>query len=182
MPVATQFPSGGQFAILSITDPYTIEEWRTAARALLESEFCREHRRLLVDRRHAAAPTTAFVETMTHFFGAQRSELSGKHAAVLVADDAAFGMSRMTELLSQLKSPEMIIRTFRDYDTAVQWLMNMRKLSIKESDPSRVGSIGGAFDDQACVFEPEARWVPLAGRCLREPLRACLPPRNVSEP
>jgi len=125
MPVATQFPSGGQFAILSITDPYTIEEWRTAAMALLESEFCREHRRLLVDRRHASAPTTAFVETITYFFGAHRSELSGKHAAVVVADDAAFGMSRMTELLSQLKSPEMIIRTFRDYDTAVQWLMNM---------------------------------------------------------
>src|SRR3954465_4958919 len=49
----------------------------------------------------------------------------GQARGGLVAADAAFGMSRMTELLSQLKSPEMIIRTFRDYDTAVQWLMNM---------------------------------------------------------
>jgi hypothetical protein len=123
MPVITEFPPDSQFAILSITDPYTIEEWRLAASNFLRSDFFREHGKVLVDRRNASAPTTAFVETMTGFFAAQRSALSGKRAAVLVADDAGFGMSRMAELIAQSETPEVLIRTFRDYTTAVQWLI-----------------------------------------------------------
>ena len=122
MPIVTELPPNSRFAILSITDPYSIEEWRTAATALLGSDFCREHGRVLVDRRSASAPPTAFVETMTHLFAAHRSALSGKRAAVLVADDAGFGMSRMTELIAQLEAPEVFIRTFRDYETAIEWL------------------------------------------------------------
>jgi hypothetical protein len=122
MPVATRVPPNSRFAIVSITDPYTVEEWRAAAIALIASDFCREHGRVLVDRRRAAAPTTAFVETMTHFLAAHRCALSGKRAAVVVADEAAFGMSRMTELMAQPETPEVFIRTFRDYDAAVDWL------------------------------------------------------------
>lgn len=122
MPVVTKVPPNSRFAIVSITDPYTVEEWRAAAIALLASDFCRDHGRVLVDRRRATAPTTAFVETMAHFLAAHRPALSGKRAAVVVADEAAFGMSRMTELMAQPGTPEVFIRTFRDYDAAVHWL------------------------------------------------------------
>ncbi len=119
---ASEDPGAFSYGSLSITDAYSVEEWRAAATALLASDFCRKHGRVLVDRRSASAPPTAFVETMTHLFSANRSALSGKRAAVLVADDAGFGMSRMTELISQLEAPELFIRTFRDYDTATEWL------------------------------------------------------------
>lgn len=105
-----------------------MDEWRAVATALLASDFCREHGKVLIDRRRATAPTTAFAETMTYFLAAHRSALSGKRAAVVVADEAGFGMSRMTELLAQCKAPEVLIRTFRDYDAAVEWLSNDRDL------------------------------------------------------
>jgi len=126
MPITWTLEPAGRYMQFAITDPYTIEEWRTAAAALVSSSFCRQYGKVLVDRRSASAPTTAFVETMTHFMATHRSELSGKRAAVLVADDAGFGMSRMTELVAELEVPEVFIRTFRDYETAVQWLIGAR--------------------------------------------------------
>jgi hypothetical protein len=59
---------------------------------------------------------------MVQFFEANRWVLSGRSAAIVVADDAGFGMARMIELRSRLELRDGIIRVFRSYDDAVVWL------------------------------------------------------------
>ena len=73
---------------------------------------------LLLDHRHSAPVTTAFVAQMSAFFDVHRPAFLNSVAAIVVSDDAAFGMGRMTEL----RNPDATIQTFRSYDDAVAWL------------------------------------------------------------
>jgi hypothetical protein len=43
-------------------------------------------------------------------------------AAILVRDDAGFGMGRMPGFRVKGENPDVTLRTFRDYDRAVKWL------------------------------------------------------------
>jgi hypothetical protein len=122
MPITWTFEPAQRLALLSVVDPYTIEEWRAAVLAILDAPVSREHVAILIDRRDAEPPTTKFVAEMTRFFAEHRGALSGARVAIVVSDDAAFGMGRMTELKSQLDIPDTTIRVFRSYDEAVSWL------------------------------------------------------------
>lgn len=111
------------FAVLSVTDPHTFEEWRKTVLAMMAATNAVNPRMsLLVDRRHATPPSSEEVRQMVQFFESNRWILSGRSAAVVVADDAGFGMARMIELRSRLELPDGIIRVFRSYDDAVVWL------------------------------------------------------------
>jgi hypothetical protein len=111
----------GRFVILTVIDPYTIEQWRTAILATFDNAVFRKHRALLVDRRRTEPVTTAFVAAMTQFFVAHRDQIALR-TAIVVADEAAFGMGRMTALKAEFGTPEIAIQTFRDYADAVRWL------------------------------------------------------------
>jgi hypothetical protein len=58
---------------------------------------------------------------MTQFFVAYRDRVASR-TAILVGDDAGFGMGRMTALKAEFETPELAIQTFRHYDDAVRWL------------------------------------------------------------
>lgn len=89
---------------------------------ILDAPIARPHLAMLVDRRRAEPVTTEFVAHMTDFFTAHATALAGSRTAVLVNDDAAFGMARMTEMRSALENPDSTIRAFRGYQEAVHWL------------------------------------------------------------
>ena len=72
-------------------------------------------RRLLIDRRDAARPTSTFVGCMVDFFRAHEARLAGTRAAVLVSSD-------VPEPLPDLRVGRFRIRTFDDAAKAVQWL------------------------------------------------------------
>jgi hypothetical protein len=110
-----------RFVILTVIDPYTIEQWRHAILASFDNPVFREHRALLVDRRGTEPLTTAFVASMTQFFVAHRDQIAMR-TAIVVGDEAGFGMGRMTSLKAEFGTPEMAIQTFRDYADAVRWL------------------------------------------------------------
>jgi hypothetical protein len=110
-----------RFVILTVIDPYTIEQWRDAILASFDNPVFREHRALLVDRRRTEPLTTAFVASMTQFFVAHRDQIAMR-TAIVVGDEAGFGMGRMTSLKAEFGTPEMAIETFRDYADAVRWL------------------------------------------------------------
>jgi hypothetical protein len=107
-----------QFVVMSVCDPFTIEEWRTAMITILAASIARPRLALLIDRRHSEPITPRFVNDMSLFFEQHRAALSNCLAAIVVSDDASFGMGRMTAL----QNPHAMIRTFRNYEDAVTWL------------------------------------------------------------
>jgi hypothetical protein len=124
MPVTWTIEPEGRFAILVPVDPSTIEEWHAAMLEILASPVAAPHLRMLVDRRQTEPITIAFVNHMAGFFSQRQQVLAGSCTAVVVTDDAAFGMARMVELKSQLDNPSAAIRVFRTYEDAVRWLTN----------------------------------------------------------
>jgi hypothetical protein len=111
----------GRFVILTVIDPYTIEQWRAAILATFDNPLFREHRTLLVDRRGTEPVTAAFVAAMTQFFTTHQDQIAIR-TAIVVDDEAGFGMGRMTALKAEFGSPDMTIETFRSYADAVRWL------------------------------------------------------------
>ena len=130
MPLALTTDSAGRFVVVTITDPYDIREWQRGATALFGDPLYRTRRAALVDRRHCTPPDTPFVSEMMRFCAGHRADLAGTTAAVVVRDDAAFGMSRMAELRVGIENPDFTLLTFRDYDAAVRWLTDQPPKTI----------------------------------------------------
>ena len=122
MPVAWRLDPEAHRASLTVSDPYTIEEWREAVDALLQDGSEHGGLGVIVDRRGAAPPTRSFVEQMAAFFASRAQQVSGVRAAVVVDSETAFGMGRMTGLRAELESPGLTIRPFRSYEEAERWL------------------------------------------------------------
>jgi hypothetical protein len=122
MPISSSVDPSGRFTLVSVTDPYSIEEWCAAMLVVWNSASFRQHRSLLIDRRRAEPLSVAFVDTMTRFLAEHHSKIAGTRTAIVVRDDTGFGMGRMTELRASVDNPDATIRPFRDYDDAVRWL------------------------------------------------------------
>jgi hypothetical protein len=121
VPIEWTVDSTERFVILTVIDPYTIEQWRAAILTMFDNPVFRTRRALLVDRRGTEPVTTAFVAAMTQFFMAHRDQIAMR-TAIVVADEAGFGMGRMTALKADFGTPELAIQTFRDYADAVRWI------------------------------------------------------------
>jgi hypothetical protein len=121
VPIEWTVDPTGRFVILTVIDPCTIEQWRAAMLATFDNPSFRSHRALLVDRRGTEPVTTAFVAAMTQFFMTHRDRIAMR-TAIVVGDEAAFGMGRMTALKAEFGTPELAIQTFRDYADAVRWI------------------------------------------------------------
>src|SRR4030081_2618235 len=98
MPVTSSTDPARRFAIVTVTDPYTFEEWRTGVLTAAEEVPYRDRRRILIHRRRSPPPTTAFVDLMIQFANEHAAEVASTRAAIVVADSAGFGMARMAEL------------------------------------------------------------------------------------
>ena len=122
MPVTWACDSSERFARLSVTDPYSFEEWRDAVLAILSAPVSETHHAVLIDRREAEPLTTDVVKQMLEFLARHQSLLSGGRVAVVVSDETSFGMTRMVQLRSTIDVPDGCIRPFRRYDEAVDWL------------------------------------------------------------
>jgi hypothetical protein len=122
MPITSAVDSTGRFTVVSVIDPYTIEDWCNEMLLVWDSPAFREHRALLIDRRQAEPLSVAFVDSMTSFLSEHHTKIAGTRTAIVVRDNTGFGMGRMTELRASIESPDAVIRPFRDYDEAVRWL------------------------------------------------------------
>ena len=102
-------------AELVFIDPYTFAEFEEAMRGILEMSAPPGHFRVLIDRRHAARPSSVFVACMVNFFRAHEARLAGTRAAVLVRTGGA-------EALHDLRVGRFRIRAFDDAIAAATWL------------------------------------------------------------
>jgi hypothetical protein len=121
MPLSWEVGPKERFVVLTITDPYMFEEWKVAIFSLHESGVFQEHRAVLVDRRAAAPPTTAFAAAVIDFM-AVHPEALARRTAILVSDQASFGMARMLALRAELAAPDAKLMAFYGYPPAVSWL------------------------------------------------------------
>lgn len=122
MPVTWTVEPARRFVVLLPINPSTIEEWRAAMLTILDAPIARPRLTILVDRRKSEPVSAEFVTQMTNFFAEHHRALSGSRRAILVSDDTAFGMGRMTELKSKLHNADSAIRVFRNFEEAVLWL------------------------------------------------------------
>jgi len=122
MPISTAPDPDRRYQVILVTEPCSLNECRASlSEAILAPTFL-ERRALLVDRRAAELATVEFVDEMVSFVSAHREVLAGSRAAIVTSSDAAFGMSRMMQLKSEARNPDLSIRAFRSYDEAVSWL------------------------------------------------------------
>ena len=120
MPVSWNIDPAGRFALLTVVDPYTIDDWRDAVTAILESSAGRSPLKLLIDRRGTQSLTRETVEAFNRFFAEHQQDFAGVRAAIILSSGVYFEMARM--LRSVLRIANTSVRTFRDYDEAVEWL------------------------------------------------------------
>jgi hypothetical protein len=120
MPITWSVEPRGRFVLFAVVDPYTTDEWRDAMTAILASPGA-SPLTLLVDRRGTQSLTTATVEELNRFFAEHQQLLAGGHCAIVLSSGVYFEMARM--LRTVLRIPNTSVRTFRDYQEAVDWLI-----------------------------------------------------------
>jgi hypothetical protein len=117
MPITASEDSDG-LVTLTITDPYSFEDWQAALKPFLAR---RTPLRLLVDRRAASPPSRDIVERMVNFLGRSADQVKGWRAAVAADGDAAYGVARMLEMTAEARGVPLRIRVFRSYEDARRW-------------------------------------------------------------
>jgi hypothetical protein len=122
MPVTWSVDPALRLAILTFSDPYTLGEWEDAMLAILHAQDPVAGFNLLVDRREAKTASVAFVSGMVRFFEQHAARLGRTRAAVVVSNESAYGMARMTSTLGESRVPGFTIEAFYDYERALQWL------------------------------------------------------------
>jgi hypothetical protein len=120
MPVTWTIEPEGRFVRFAVSDPYTIDEWRDAMTAIIESPKVRFPLTLLVDRRNTQSLTRPTVEQFNRFFTEHHQRLAGGRCAILLSSGVYFEMAGM--LRAVVRIPNASVRTFQDYDEAVAWL------------------------------------------------------------
>ncbi len=89
-----------RWAVVVYADPVTATEWEGAMEEILKHPIARPPFRLLSDR----------------------DQFVGARFAVVGTDSAAFGMARMSEILSSDRGAPFEVRAFRKYEEAEAWL------------------------------------------------------------
>ena len=125
MPVYWRESLKGRWAVVVYSDPYTMEQFERVMSEIFAHPISRPELRLLVDRRYCSAPMSDFIQRMVACADKHRVQLAGSRAAAVVSTDAMYGMGRMLESLVEAKSLPGEVRTFRDWDEAEQWLLEV---------------------------------------------------------
>src|SRR5262245_51951096 len=104
MPITWSVDSDERFVLLTIVDPYTLEDWRDAVTEVLESPAVSLPLRLLVDRRGTHSLSKAMVEGFNRFFTEHQRALSGVRAAIVLSSGIYFEFAEM--LRTVLRIPD----------------------------------------------------------------------------
>jgi hypothetical protein len=115
-------PTG--LAVITLTSPYSFQEWQRAVDALLAG-IRTPPLRVLVDRRAADPPDTDMLDQMVGYLRAHAAQLAGSFAAIVISSEVAFGMSRMLEIRAEVARVPITMKIFLDYDAATRWLTNV---------------------------------------------------------
>jgi len=121
MPITWSVEPDGRFVLYTVVDPYTVDEWRDAMTAIIESTAVTLPLTLLVDRRGTQSLSKAAVEGFNRFFTDHQQAIAGGRCAIVLSSGVYFEMAGL--LRAVLRIPNTSVRTFQDYDEAVAWLI-----------------------------------------------------------
>jgi hypothetical protein len=122
VPVAWHRDPQQRWIVLVYSDPYTITDLERVTAAMVADPVFRATKRMVVDATNCVPPTPDFVRQMMKLAEKYRADLSGSRVAVVVKDDATFGMARMAELLIEARQLPMRLTGFRQMESAAAWL------------------------------------------------------------
>lgn len=118
MPIAWKINGG--IAWLQTTDPWTIDEWISAAEAFMAHPDFRPGTGIINDRRKARAPTTSEVKATISFIQRRGSVVGPARWAAVTSDSANYGMTRMAQFL--VEGMSITLGVFRDPADAEAWV------------------------------------------------------------
>ena len=96
------------------------EDWRVAVEAILADPRHEPGMGLLQDHRAVTRiPTTAEIQVAASFLRGRADQLGIARWALVVANDASFGMGRVAEVI--LENTSIVARVFRDRAEAETW-------------------------------------------------------------
>src|SRR5262245_249551 len=121
MPITWSVEPDGRFVLFTVLDPYTIDDWRDAMTAIIESTEVSLPLTLLVDRRGTQSLSKATVEGFNRFFTEHQPAIAGGRCAIVLSSGVYFEIAGL--LRGVLRIPNTSVRTFQDYDEAVAWLI-----------------------------------------------------------
>ena len=125
MPVKWREDLHHRWIVVVVSDPYNTTEWATAMKEVLAHRDAHPPLRLLIDARYCSAPLTPFVRRAVEQWAIEEKQLRRARIAIVVGDDASYGMARMAEIAVDVRHLPFTLRGFRDWDHAGQWLAEM---------------------------------------------------------
>jgi hypothetical protein len=121
MPICWNIQQERQRTVVTVEDPYTLQQWEDALAEMMAAQACK-WRTFLIDRRQSTPPTPEFVRTMSYSLAVRTDRIDQTRVAVVVSDDVGFGMGRMAQMIAEANNPAISMRVFRAYDDAERWL------------------------------------------------------------
>ena len=122
MPICWSVQPCSQCTVVTFSDPYTFQQWEAAFADMRASRACEPWRSFLVDRRNAMPPTSEFVRMVVSAITSHPSRTADTRVAIVVSNDAGFGMGRMAQMTAEANNPGISMRVFRNYEEAERWL------------------------------------------------------------
>jgi hypothetical protein len=126
VPITSTYDPTHRIEIVTVTAPYTFKEWRAVMDGILEARPGPTS--FLVDRRTAGVPTSALIDDMVSYFRLHAERLSGSTAAVVVGEEAAYGMARMLAIRAEVGQVQITMKIFLDYAAALGWLQSIDRV------------------------------------------------------
>jgi hypothetical protein len=107
--------------VLEYAEDAPFDDWSLTMDAVLRDASFRPGFGFLLDRsRLTTAPSTAYIQRIVAYVQKHPTQLGGSRVATLVSSNAAYGMTRMAEIL--LDPMRASARGFTDRAEALEWL------------------------------------------------------------
>ena len=121
MPVKTEVDYEKQLTIKTVTGEPSFEESITNFRQFYEGKLTKK---VLWDFSKASLSRISSnqIETILDYIKQHAEKRAGGKTAIVVSKTLEYGMSRMIQTLSELKSIPLEIKIFRSIEEAAQWL------------------------------------------------------------
>jgi len=109
----------GTWAVVVVSDPFTMPEWRQALMKVCEHYPSRRSLHVLVDGRHCAPPTTDFVGRAITALEAHKQY---RRVALVVHNAESYKKGLLAEAVVNIRKLPFELQTFSEWSAAEAWL------------------------------------------------------------
>ena len=121
MPITWTVDAGKRLAHVTVTAPYTRDQGRAAATAIVAEPAFAPTFGFVVDTLGRTGPE--FVRDMVYFFATHKDKFRASRVAIVLGlGSVGWSKSKMAETLAESENLPLTIRVFRTYKQAERWL------------------------------------------------------------